>query len=416
MCVIVSCDRGKYPDANIIRQCRDSNSDGNGFAYVEDGVVHYEKGATLQRCLEVTRYCEKNDLPLVLHFRIATIGAVTKELCHPFPTDDPNSARLDRRGTAGEVLFHNGSTRSATRMARHSIAADGKPDITAPKGNSTDWSDSRALALLTARYGPLFLKDEAQTNRFVLLKSDGTFQYYGTWRDHQGMRFSNMSWNYVSYGMDMHYRSGYYPSNGWSQSGSLKRKNRPNTTRETVSDRSWTQVSNLAEDVRDIMRENQLTLSIDETGQLHLAVDCDDDDPYKIRDIDGFYDAEDLLVNWKMMPATERVITSRYHVSQRAKKLDYLVDVAVWLMDGNLSVSTHAGARSFKYRMEWVPSDDRNRCTRYYREAEHVNQGVADLYRNWFIQQDNPSPDARIVYHILVNGEDLETTHEQAAD
>lgn len=58
---------------------------------------------------------------IVIHFRWASVGEVTPELCHPFPVTSKATTRLS--GQARAVLFHNGTwgqwRDTLRRMPRH---------------------------------------------------------------------------------------------------------------------------------------------------------------------------------------------------------------------------------------------------------------------------------------------------------
>ena len=73
------------------------NPHGGGFAYIKDGLVHWEKGMHVN-AKYVAKYVKKHKLTaknkLIVHFRIATHGEVNNMMCHPFPLG------LDKSGQA----------------------------------------------------------------------------------------------------------------------------------------------------------------------------------------------------------------------------------------------------------------------------------------------------------------------------
>jgi hypothetical protein len=89
--------------ANIIDQvtfftCWENNPDGAGIAYVEKGTVKILKemdcpDALYHNYLALRKH---NQLPMILHFRIATSGDIDETNCHPFPVHP------------GVVMAHNG--------------------------------------------------------------------------------------------------------------------------------------------------------------------------------------------------------------------------------------------------------------------------------------------------------------------
>jgi len=85
MCVIIAKPKGaSIPDYEI-ESCWKLNDDGAGIAWAEGGKVHIKKGFMQLKDFK-TFWSSKDwtNIPAILHFRIATHGAVNKENCHPF--------------------------------------------------------------------------------------------------------------------------------------------------------------------------------------------------------------------------------------------------------------------------------------------------------------------------------------------
>lgn len=67
-----------------------NNSDGAGFMYAVDNKVIIQKGyMTFHSFMSALKKLEQTydltELPIVMHFRIATSGQVDAGTCHPFP-------------------------------------------------------------------------------------------------------------------------------------------------------------------------------------------------------------------------------------------------------------------------------------------------------------------------------------------
>jgi len=87
MCIIIAKPQHKQLTEETLKNCFDNNSDGAGFAYAKDSKLYIKKGFfTLEEFLEA--YNDYQELPCLLHFRIATHGNIDKERCHPFRLDD----------------------------------------------------------------------------------------------------------------------------------------------------------------------------------------------------------------------------------------------------------------------------------------------------------------------------------------
>lgn len=115
MCVIAAKPAGvKMPTAEQMKVMWYNNPDGAGIMYAKDGKVHIDKGYMkladfLSRVEALGKTVDLDQIPVVLHFRIASAGGVCPEHCHPFPLT--SSEYLIRRLCCDcEVgIAHNGT-------------------------------------------------------------------------------------------------------------------------------------------------------------------------------------------------------------------------------------------------------------------------------------------------------------------
>ena len=183
MCVIFIADSRK-PSLKELRLAEDSNPDGAGIAWVEEGRVVFHKGLSADEIGELIEN-EKPAFPFVVHFRLATIGGSSKGLTHPFPVT--GNVNLKTHGILNSpVLFHNGhygyweETLIPIR-ATHPV----------PKGG---WSDSRGLAWLAYHAG-IQSMDLIDGQRITVLEPDGTITKFGNgWSNNNGLLASNRTW------------------------------------------------------------------------------------------------------------------------------------------------------------------------------------------------------------------------------
>lgn len=181
MCVIIVCEK-KKPELETLITCEKTNADGGGIAWKKDDVIEYKKGLTAK---EVFLLSQEKPLPQVIHFRLASIGGRKRELCHPFPVN--KNVPLSLEGEAKKVLFHNGHW-SRWREYCLETAIRGREKI--PEGK---WSDSRAIAWLTAIYGMGFL--ELLDEKVVCFSSHKTLLFGEGWIEKDGITFSNILWD-----------------------------------------------------------------------------------------------------------------------------------------------------------------------------------------------------------------------------
>lgn len=140
MCLLIIAEE-QFPDYSLLQEAQLDNPSGIGIAYRWGGKVFYEKGITLERLMEFKTFKP----PFLIHFRLATVGAASPALCHPFPLD--RSVFHDRtKGSADSVLAHNGHWGDYTENAK-------LLDINL----KANWSDTKVMAVITKRIGPDWL-------------------------------------------------------------------------------------------------------------------------------------------------------------------------------------------------------------------------------------------------------------------
>ena len=91
MCIIVSkAKKIEMPDGKTLLRCFESNHDGAGVMWAENGAVHIRKGFMEYDDFnsylnELENRISLKDTALVMHFRITTHGSTNPSTCHPFP-------------------------------------------------------------------------------------------------------------------------------------------------------------------------------------------------------------------------------------------------------------------------------------------------------------------------------------------
>lgn len=186
MCLIIHAKENR-PKPDYIANGARTNSDGIGIAWREEGYLRYRKGLSIDETVELAA-----TLPLdyVIHFRMASIGGKSEKLIHPFPIrlDVP----LKQQGKSNKLLFHNGHWADWEKTLLNNLSYR----ITLPDGI---WSDTRALALLTALHGKGFLQLLGGDNRFILMTAKST-SAIGDFIEDDGVFYSNGGYKYGSSG------------------------------------------------------------------------------------------------------------------------------------------------------------------------------------------------------------------------
>ena len=185
MCLIAIKSRGAHLGEDEIRHDFKTNPHGAGFMYADpaDHLVHWEKGFfTVEDLIKRWNAVVKDNMVAALHTRIATHGAHSSDLCHPFPLDGSDLFRSV--GSAPLVMMHNGIV----------------PEKNWKKFEQKGDSDTSAFA---RRLTPILnneLPDDGVSamidvygggSRFVFLNGEGEFVTIGKWHKENGILFSN---------------------------------------------------------------------------------------------------------------------------------------------------------------------------------------------------------------------------------
>ena len=153
MCVIMAFE-DKYPTKEILESAETTNKDGGGIAWIDDGKVKWEKGLHVKsQYIQDLIAKEKIQLPIIIHFRIATHGGVNDSLCHPFAISSQNTEDLELAGDDKEgVMFHNGILSKWEDVAMQVLIKHN--DVKMPDGGL---SDSRIMAWCIRFFGINYL-------------------------------------------------------------------------------------------------------------------------------------------------------------------------------------------------------------------------------------------------------------------
>lgn len=180
MCIIMACMK-KTPTWDMLHAAEQANNDGAGIAWSEGKKVKWKKGITAK---EINTMIETGEakLPMVIHFRLSTVGGATDNLCHPFPITP--TAKTKTEGDGSKVLFHNGHWGDWKKICMETTVKRGTQF---PKGQ---WSDSRAMAWLAGIYGTSFL--QLLDEKIAILKNSKKIEIYGSgWKEIDGIHCSN---------------------------------------------------------------------------------------------------------------------------------------------------------------------------------------------------------------------------------
>ena len=193
MCVIVYKPAGcQMPGDDILRSCWAANPDGAGMMFPESGLVRIRKGfmrwdAFAGALGEVSTRRDLEALPVALHFRIATHGAVKPGCCHPFPVCSSASQMRATEQAAAVGFMHNGVLSGLPTSEAVSDSMSFAKRVLSPL-------DRLSGSLLCDADAQKVVGSSTQGSRFLLMDGTGDVRVFGRWTSEGGVMFSNDNW------------------------------------------------------------------------------------------------------------------------------------------------------------------------------------------------------------------------------
>ena len=85
MCIAILKPKGRQLKKKVLKTCFENNPDGSGFMFSDSGRLNIYKGfMNFSDFYKAYRLIDTTHKETLIHFRIKTHGAVSKENCHPF--------------------------------------------------------------------------------------------------------------------------------------------------------------------------------------------------------------------------------------------------------------------------------------------------------------------------------------------
>lgn len=216
MCIIVAKDKyHKLPKREYLKNCFTNNSDGAGFMYTNKDKVIIDKGyMTYESFIKhYDKLCKKyndfKDKSLVMHFRIGTAGANSKENTHPYPI------------TTDKKLLHKTYYETTLGMAHNGIISQYNPKEDTKDTNDTQNFVINYVAPLYEHYEDFYtneyimsgLEDITTSKLAFLDKNDNIYLVGDFVEDESGIKYSNSNYQpytYKYYGYYDKYYDTYY--------------------------------------------------------------------------------------------------------------------------------------------------------------------------------------------------------------
>lgn len=186
MCVICIKKKGvNLPSDEIIKKMWNTNSDGAGVMYPDNGKVHIEKGFfNVEKFIERVHELDESNT-IIMHFRIATHGGVNAGMTHPFPLTCKENEIVATDILTDVGIAHNGIIPKTTIDPR-------------PQFSDTAEYIMKKLYPRYLQSDNFFTKNKNKekiqkdiTSRMVFLTPDGEVNTVGEWEEEDGLLYSN---------------------------------------------------------------------------------------------------------------------------------------------------------------------------------------------------------------------------------
>jgi hypothetical protein len=234
MCVAIYKPIGaELPTKKDLYNCYISNSDGAGFAYCRNNKIHIKKGYMdfnefYKDFLNENFQVNEN---VFIHFRIATHGLVDGGNTHPFPvTNNFDEMRKTNNEYQGKCLIHNGifhygdnviksySKIISDTMLFSRFLFEQLRDLNFKNKSETQLSLEESVAKTIFNHSDdNFLHNHINQkigySKIAVMNEDGSVNIFGNWIEHNGVFYSNNSYE------DYRYR--FFEQNNYSYNRSI---------------------------------------------------------------------------------------------------------------------------------------------------------------------------------------------------
>lgn len=190
MCIIAVIPKGhQLPNDTTISTMWKNNPDGAGIMYAHGGKVYIRKGFMHLEKFKKALKTIPDGAATVLHFRIATHGGISPEMCHPFPLSGNEKHMTAVNFTTTIGIAHNGIINIKTRKGMSDTAEYILSQLAPLSMACPHWyTDVNALRMV----------ENAIQSRMAVLDATGEIVTIGNgWQEEDGILFSNSS--YISW-------------------------------------------------------------------------------------------------------------------------------------------------------------------------------------------------------------------------
>ena len=196
MCIIAIKNKGiSLPDERVLETMFKNNSDGAGYMYATDNKVVIRKGFMSFRSFKssLDKLAERydiTDLPIVMHFRIATSGQIDGGTTHPFPISEKRKILRKQYIETDIGVAHNGIIPIKTPHNMSDTMQYIAKQMTVYKRVQPDF--------FASEHWRRKIENEIQS-KMVFLDNTGEIHMIGDFVNNNGMIYSNHSYEERSF-------------------------------------------------------------------------------------------------------------------------------------------------------------------------------------------------------------------------
>lgn len=185
MCIIIYSKGALIPEEHL-ENSEISNPHGIGLMWKENGVVKIEKGIDLSYLIDKLK--KLKGVEHAVHFRLATHGEISAEMCHPFVVSSNIKELLKTKTETDIALMHNGTIPGFGAETHLSDTAEFVATVVAKYRRDLLHKTSGVNALLKIL--------DLTRDKFLIFTPKTTLVSGKGWIERNGILYSNSSFEY----------------------------------------------------------------------------------------------------------------------------------------------------------------------------------------------------------------------------
>ena len=192
MCLIaVKESNQEFPKDEYLVEANRRNPDGIGISYWKASqmeVAIKKDFNNIEHFLKWSKDTIKKEDICVIHFRLATHGLKDAGNRHPFPITKNKELLRKTELVCQFAVAHNGVIREYQSHKKFSDTQKFVMDILAEDSIKNNLKDRAVIKLIN---------NFIDGDKLAILDKEGTLYYFGEYNEHEGIKYSNLSWQKI---------------------------------------------------------------------------------------------------------------------------------------------------------------------------------------------------------------------------